>query len=131
MVIGLGANAAKSLTNVGNASVTGLRGRLLQVPGLVLEAGVGVPAVYATYHPDAVLHGASHLAERIVEDLQRPLKPTLEHPAEEAPSGKILAFDTEYDKLGTVLTVALSDATKAIAFEPTVIEAFGTDGVPV
>jgi uracil-DNA glycosylase family 4 len=120
VIIGLGTTAAKSLTNLGNASVTSCRGRLLQVPGLSPVGAAGpepLPTVYVTYHPAAILHGASHLADKIVEDLRRPMLPAVTHPTVELPSGRILAFDTEWAPDGTILTVALSDATKAIAFE--------------
>lgn len=123
-VIGLGAVAAKSLTNRGNASVGASRGRKLQVPGLWTEDPMdgetlprGLPQVYVTYHPAAILHGASHLADEIVKDLRRVGSGALPHPTDDTPCGKTLAFDTEYAPDGTILTIALSDALKAIAFD--------------
>lgn len=75
------------------------------------------PVVYCTYHPAAILHGASHLAKRIVDDLQRANKPSTEYPSVGAPTGNVVAIDTEFAPDGSLLTVATANATQSLAEE--------------
>ena len=138
-VFALGANAAKGLTNIGNASVTSLRGKAVLVPGLSGVPSDGVsfgplpaPVVYVTYHPVAILHGASHLESRIVEDLKRVNLPSLPYPTDGIPSGKILAIDAEWDALGKLLCVALASTAEAMIVRPEPIDLdTETNGVSV
>jgi hypothetical protein len=112
--LGLGVVAARALTNTGDVSVTGLRGRQLEVPG-VEPAGL---VVYCTYHPAAVLHGATHLAKRIVEDLRRFDAAPRALPAGELPQDlHTLGVDLEWSADGELLTIGLADEKHAYAFD--------------
>jgi len=111
-VIGLGTIAAKALTNQGDVSVTSLRGRPLEVPGLWIH-----PPVYLTYHPAAILHGFVELREEIVKDFKRVGLPFLAEP-EELPPGegsRVIAGDMEWDKQGNVIVAGVSNGTLAYA----------------
>jgi uracil-DNA glycosylase family 4 len=123
-VLALGNIALRSVTNSGKLNVTKSRGRELAVPGLLgtgeCDRGTDgphapyMPRVFATYHPAAVLHGATHLAARIQADLEQLRKPVEEWPSEAIPNAKLIAVDTEYHGLD-VLTVGVSDASHAAA----------------
>lgn len=134
LVIALGTTAARSLLNDGQATVTKLRGRRLGMPGMPEAAIEGVgnhpsaspgsdslrdhPPLWITYHPAAILHGASHLEQRIVEDLKRPYEESLPYPLDAEPiRRKVLAVDAEWDKSGVLLCIALANRTEAITFE--------------
>jgi len=146
VVVAFGASAVKSLLDSGTASVTGLRGRALEVrvlpfggaasdPGVVgevlhevsglhvLDSGrsgleVVVP-LRVTYHPAAILRGATHLERRIVQDLRRCRESDRRELeiVSEVLTDKVLSVDTEYDPNGNLLTLALAGATKARAWD--------------
>lgn len=131
LVIGLGATALRALTNDGSRqNVTRERGRLLTCPGITdrpplqdgpqrADVGSGsdfVPRVFSTYHPAAVLRGATALRALILEDLCHDWDqvPDL---VVGMPRGSSLGIDTEYASDGELLTVAFSDGTRAVAFD--------------
>lgn len=110
-VIAVGSVAMRALTDDGSrAQITASRGRVLAIPGLE-----SAPPVYATYHPSAVLRGGHHYGSCIVEDLARVSWAPLPAPEDRVPTSNILAVDTEYDANGAWLTVAVADATAALA----------------
>jgi uracil-DNA glycosylase family 4 len=108
-VLALGNVALRSLTNSGKSNVTRSRGRLLAVPGLRVPV-----TAYVTYHPAAVLHGATHLAERIADDLRLLRVEVEKWPEERVPNDKLLAIDTEYHDRD-LLTVGIAGASSAAA----------------
>lgn len=144
IIVGLGGTALRALTNNGANNVTEARGKQLIVPGLPGngtvrpvesaeptqpavqpgEEGSGTPegpayspSVFVTYHPAAILHGATALEQRIVDDLRRVFFEELPHPETAVPTGSTLGVDTEWSKAGTFLTLGLADDTHAIAVE--------------
>lgn len=111
LVVAVGASAAKALLDRGSVSVTQLRGRqfTLQFPDLAAPLRV-------TYHPSAVLRGATHFKRRIVDDLRRarqyqPL--TLDILTEGFPLDKVISVDTEYDPSHNALTIGVASRTQA------------------
>lgn len=109
-VVAFGATAARALLDRGSASVTDLRGRpvVLRFPGLEIPVKV-------TYHPAAVIRGATHLKERIVEDLKR-VRTTDRRDlviVSEDPKDKVLSIDTEYGPNHELLTIAVAGAREA------------------
>jgi hypothetical protein len=68
-----------------------------------------------TYHPAAILRGATHLKTRVVEDLRRLRRSDRrELTIVDAPlDDKVLSVDTEYAPDGSLLTVALAGARTA------------------
>lgn len=110
-VLGLGTIALHALTNSGDGNVTDSRGRELSVPPLQ-RSGVRI-----TYHPAAVLHGATHLKKRILDDLRALSVAVSEWPKDDLPAGTVVTVDTEYSPSGELLTVGLADTTRATAFE--------------
>lgn len=112
----VGASAAKALLDTGSVNVTGLRGRQLEVR---LPGPVTIPT-RVTYHPSAVLRGATHFKRRIVADLKRVRKQQnleLEVLTEGFPLDKVISIDTEYDPNHTILTIAASGRTQARAWD--------------
>ncbi len=120
-VIGLGVAAVRALTNSGDASVTGLRGRRINIPGLRDgEEGLSkAPLVYVTYHPSAILHGHAEYYKEIVDDLKRIGHPFLALPADELPTGNIVSGDMEWrrDQNGEVICAGLANGSSAYATE--------------
>jgi len=106
VVVALGGTALRSLRNDGDANVTRARGRRLPVPGLPDDV-----SCFVTYHPAAVLHGATHLAQRIVSDLAvaRESRAMVHPPPNGAPTGRTLAVDTEWDVQGRLLNLAFAN----------------------
>lgn len=73
---------------------------------------------YVTFNPLSVVQGGFHLEQRIVEDFERLRRTALKPPGNKLPvKVKIIAFDTEYDKDGKLLTVGLSDGINSAALE--------------
>src|SRR3990167_10711655 len=68
-----------------------------------------MPRITVTYHPAAILHGATSLKKDIVDDLRRVFDEPLAEPRDGIPPGPFVAIDTEYDSTGNLLTVAVSD----------------------
>lgn len=121
-VVALGVTAAKALANDGSVgSISGLRGRRLEIPGLAEPHVAPAPICWATYHPAAILHGNTVAAGYIVEDLARTwwadglAGPTDKFPVD--PMG-IAALDTEFAPDNALLTVAFAGPTWAVASEP-------------
>lgn len=112
-ILGLGNIALAALTNSGNLSVTSHRGRDLEIPG----AAAGYAAARVTYHPAAVLHGATHLKTRILEDLRALSEPVKGWPPDTLPAGTFLSVDTEYSPSEQLLTAGLADAQTSTARE--------------
>lgn len=140
IIVGLGGSALRALTNNGDNNVTKARGKLLDVPGLRVRVQAeaeqategtetaptgGVPEdaadyrplVYVTYHPAAILHGASHLADRIRDDLRRVNIPVLSWPSLGDPEDRVLGVDTEFSVGDSLLTVAASGLQRGISVE--------------
>lgn len=115
LVVGLGGTALRALRNHGDANVTKARGRLLSCPGL---EDLNIPC-YVTYHPAAILHGATHLAAYIEEDLRVGSRPALTWPIDGIPAEgmDIVGIDTEWDAAGNILTVGAAGKTYAWAEE--------------
>lgn len=113
-IIGVGTPAAKALTNDGEASVTGLRGRRISIPGY---EGSAVATV--TYSPGSILRGKAEFEHLITEDLRWPFKPELDAPDWGVPQGTTIAFDTEWARDGRLLTVGVADTRVAWAWETT------------
>lgn len=114
VVVAFGAVAAKGLLDRGSASITGLRGRPVALQFEALTTPVRV-----TYHPAAILRGATHLQQRVVDDLRR-CRVTDRRELEivsDPLTDKVLSVDTEYDPTGSLLTIALAGATKARAWD--------------
>ena len=114
VVVAFGAVAAKGLLDRGSASVTSLRGRPVE-----LRFDERTVPVRVTYHPAAILRGATHLQKRVVDDLIR-LRVVDRRDLEivsEPLTDKVLSVDTEYDPNGNLLTLALAGATKARAWD--------------
>lgn len=113
VVVAFGAVAAKGLLDRGSASVTALRGRA-QTLNFEGTPGFSVP-VRVTYHPAAILRGATHLQKRVIQDLSRIRK--VDRRDLEIVStlltDKVIAIDTEYSPHGNLLSVALAGSTKA------------------
>lgn len=110
-VVLVGASAAKAVLDRGNVNVTATRGRLLRL---------GEIPVRVTYHPSAVLRGATHLKRRIVEDLERARGKEPEAPAiltEGFPLDKVISVDTEYDPNHRILTIAVAGRQSARAWD--------------
>lgn len=73
-----------------------------------------------TYHPSAVLRGATHLKARIVEDLKRARGVQSEAPeilTEGFPLDKVISVDTEYDPNHRILTIAVAGRQSARAWD--------------
>ena len=110
-IVALGVSAAKALLDRGSVSITGLRGRNLEVkdiPGIVR----------VSYDPKAIARGATHLRQRIIDDLVQ--FRNLDNRVDltfAVPTGKLLAVDTEYSPDGTILTVALANSTQSFAWD--------------
>lgn len=116
VVVAFGAVAAKGLLDRGSASITSLRGRPVS---LQFESGQASIPIRVTYHPAAILRGATHLQKRVVEDLTR-LRVVDRRDLEivsDVLTDKVLSVDTEYDPNGNLLTLALAGATKARAWD--------------
>lgn len=111
MVIGVGGTALRALTNKGSANVTKSRGRNLTIPGYTGEV-----RVFCTYHPAAVLRGATHLRKEILDDLKRDWE-MVAHPEEREPTSHSLGIDTEWDRGGVLLTIGFADDISAIAYD--------------
>ena len=112
-IVGLGVVALKSLTNKGTGvSIVSSRGKNIHI--------YNSNQLYAhiTYHPAAILHGALHLKQTIIDDLKLIGATKLKPPEEGLPtnSGQI-AIDTEYDPDGNLLTLGAADAQHATAVE--------------
>jgi DNA polymerase I-like protein with 3'-5' exonuclease and polymerase domains len=80
--------------------------------------------IYCSYHPQSVLDGGFQFERRIEEDLER-----FKHGLVKAPSvafprshASAIGFDTEYAPDARLLTVGLSDGTRAQALETTVTD---------
>ena len=113
VVYAFGASAAKAILDRGTASVTGLRGRVFE-----LRFDTGVVPVRITYHPAAILRGATHLKKRVIADLRRSMRSRrreLSIVSTEL-TDKVLAVDTEYHD-GNLLTLALASGTEARAWD--------------
>jgi uracil-DNA glycosylase family 4 len=112
VVIGMGRTALASLTNSGSdQNVTKNRGRLLPVPGLATVT----PRVWATYHPSAVLRGATHLEDKILRDLERVFETTVELPESAPPRAHTVAIDTEFTPTNELLVLGVADTWNAVA----------------
>jgi len=111
IILGLGTIALHALTNSGDSNVTDSRGRQIRVPGLPDAKA------WVTYHPAAVLHGATHLKARILDDLKAIEKSRFEWPADVFPAGNFCSVDTEYSPTGELLTVGLADKSRSRAVE--------------
>jgi uracil-DNA glycosylase family 4 len=116
-IICLGLAAAKSVTNSGDITVRGSRGRLYPV----LAGSPRVPIAHAsiTYHPAAVLHGKPELEPVILDDLRWPFKPQLERPSWGIPQTTTVAIDTEWGPDNQLLTTGLANTEVAWAEETT------------
>lgn len=77
--------------------------------------------VFATFHPTSVLAGGYNLEAYIRDDLARFRQKQLRPPNKKlpAPTTTTIGFDTEYDPTGKLLTVGLSDLSRAAAIETT------------
>jgi hypothetical protein len=111
-IVALGGSAAKAVLDRGSVSITALRGRSIEVPDI---PGV----VRVSYDPKAIASGATHLRQRIIDDLVRlrdldQLRRDLDF---SLPTGKLLSVDTEYAPDVTILTVALADKTHSFAWD--------------
>lgn len=111
MVIGVGGTALRSITNKGNSNITKSRGRNLTIQGYSGEV-----RCWVTYHPAAVLRGATHLRKEILNDLKRSWE-MVPHPVERTPSHGCLGVDTEYAANGDLLTIGFADDLSAIALD--------------
>ena len=123
-ILGVGGTALRALTNHGDANVTKARGRNLVVPGLYASGdvdGVVAPHVRITYHPAAVLRGATHLKKEILHDLEmaRKAPDMAPRPGTGAVVGSNLGVDTEYGATGDLLTVAFANDLHTRALETT------------
>lgn len=113
IVLGLGAIALKSILNENTASIVENRGKLLTMPGLAHKC-----KIYVTYDPAAVVHGQGYLKEKIRTDLKKMKLPELEHPIIRNPRKALhLGFDTEYSPTSELLTLGISDGSKAISVD--------------
>lgn len=121
VVVAFGAVAVKGLLDRGSASVTAFRGRVQTLnfegtpgPDGSVRSAFSVP-VRVTYHPAAILRGATHLQKRVVQDLSRIRK--VDRRDLEIVStllaDKVVAIDTEYSPHGDLLSVALAGSTEA------------------
>jgi hypothetical protein len=74
---------------------------------------------YATFNPEAVLSGGFELEEKIIDDLGRFEKQSLDKPRSRLPrpSTRVVGIDTEYDPSSRLLTLGVATARDAIAYE--------------
>lgn len=77
--------------------------------------------IYATFHPTSVLEGGFQLEQYIREDLARFGQKQLPAPDKKypGPRSSSIGFDTEYSPDSRLLTVGLSDLSRARAVETT------------
>lgn len=119
-VLCLGGSAAKAVLDSGGAAVTPLRGRVVKLAfAAVADVEAFQVPVRFTYHPSAVLRGATHLKQRIIDDLKRCRgSKTLELDilTDGLPVDKVVAVDTEYNQ-GNILTIAVAGLSQARAWD--------------
>ncbi len=129
----MGVVALHSLTNKHAGSITGNRGKSVEVPGLrdsILaepdsEQGKAwgacateMPNVRVSFHPSAVLRGQIHLEDLIVQDLKQITnKHYLSLPSNTSFFTNTVSVDTEFDKEGILLTMGVGMEHSAIACE--------------
>ncbi len=108
IVIGFGKNALKAIRNRNDVSLTEARGKQQEMPGLRHPC-----SIFVTYHPAAVLWGATHLRAKIISDLNRIRTSSVKYPAEALPRQPNRGIDTEYTPKGELVTLAVSDELRA------------------
>lgn len=132
-ILGMGVVALHALTNKHAGSITGTRGKSVEVPGLrdiILaepdsEPGktwgslaTEMPNVRISFNPSAILRGAIHLEDIIVQDLKQITnKHYLPLPTNAPFFTQTVSVDTEFDKEGILLTMGVGMEHQAIASE--------------
>lgn len=112
-ILAMGADAIKGVTNDGrNNSVVDHRGKPLPVPGTTHKT-----LAFGTYSPAAVLGGGYQFEPRIEEDVNRLTWEQTPYPKDAPIKNGVCAFDSEYAKDKTLLTVGFSDGETAWSLE--------------
>lgn len=113
-IIVCGVEALHAILNLGKGSIKQYRGIPLPIPGYP-----NPPVAYVTYNPESIINGGYHLENRVLEDLSRPKWSSLPSPENTLPKGSIdiLGLDFEYNPKGHLLTVGISDGTRAGAYD--------------
>jgi len=126
-IVLLGRVAITTAWNKTGMSVISARGRDLIIEGSALKN----TKIIATYDPASILgnRGNSvHLRDVIKNDLKSLKRTRVFYPKEQCPSGKIIAYDTEYAPDKTLLTEGIANEKQAVAWDLTSGPGWGDRG---